>query len=347
MSKKYTIWIAFAAGLFALMTILICRKSTGAGKGGDVGATLEHPIVSVDTVPWSEPPLAIIQVIEPIPIGRFFKFMDILVKQYDTIAPYELSEYLIVRANPWIIDTLENTDYYRQMERGNFVFEQQKMIVLKAGDTLRLPGPQTAAAMLAKMKNTWLDINIPAFRLRIMEGDSVLYRFPVRVGKNQKKFLALVKNNVDLRTHTGTGEIIRISRNPVFYDPVTGKQFKFTKRDDHKTTLMPLIPWIEPSIDGMRYGQMIHPTTNPRSLGKAASNGCIGLKEADAWRVYYYAPLGTGVRIRYDLMEIGEQGDTLRYDDVYRYKTGGRKYGTSQASLFPPLHPGNVCWCKP
>lgn len=328
-----------------ILPVAACKnKSHPAGSEG-VGtfSNASAGAVKTDTV---ESPLALIPVTEPVTIRGYFKFMDDLVKQYDTLAPYDLNEYLLVRANPWIIDTLENTDYYRQMARGNFVFDQRKMVVLKPGDTLRLPGPQTAAALSAKMNNTRLDINIPAFRLRIVEGDSTLYDFPCRVGKNTEKFLAVTGHEVDLRTRTGTGEIIRINRAPVFTDPVTGERFKFTKRDDRKKTRMPIIPWLEPAIEGQRYGQMIHPTTNPRTLGRPASNGCIGLKEADAWRVYYYAPIGTKVVVRYDLMEINQSGDTLRFKDIYQY-TDGVKKAAIQVALFPLPKLKNACWCEP
>ena len=82
---------------------------------------------------------------------------------------------------------------------------------------------------------------------------------------------------------------------------MNGKRYEQTKRDDGRYTKMPLIPYIEPEINGHRYGELIHPTTNPITLGKAYSNGCVGMKEADTWRLYYYAPLGTKVVFRYDL----------------------------------------------
>lgn len=289
-------------------------------------------------------PLFRIPITQNITIGEYFRHMDRLVRQYDTLVPYELTEHLLVRANPWLIDTLENTDYYRQMAQGHFVEDQRQMVVLKPGDTLQLPGPKTAADLEAKMSATSLDVNLPAFRLRIMASDSILYEFPVRIGKNQRKFLAMADGNVDLRTHTGTGQIIRIARNPAFYDPVTGKQFYYTRRDDLRTTHMPLIPWLEPAINGYRYGQMIHPTTNPRTLGKAASNGCIGLKEADAWRVYYYAPIGTKVVIRYDLQEITPAGDTLHFEDVYRRRSARSKI-VAPATVVHNSGRSEACWC--
>ena len=70
----------------------------------------------------------------------------------------------------------------------------------------------------------------------------------------------------------------------------------------------------------MRNGQLIHPTTNPITLGKAYSNGCIGTNEGDAWVIYYYAPIGTKIKIRYDLdlMDIDDKRQVLK--DIYNLK---------------------------
>ena len=347
MSKKHVIGVIIVAGLIAGLSLFFWTWYSRIHSMTDKTAGATTLAVYADTIPVSEPPFAVVPVPRDIRIASYFAFMDSLVAKYDTLTPYPLSEHLIVRANSWIIDTLENTDYYRRIALGRFVFDQRAEVVLKAGDTLLLPGPQTAAGLLAMMNATRLDINIPSFRLQIIEGDRTLYSFPVRVGKNQHKFLAMAGREADLRTLTGTGEIIRINRNPVFYDPVTGKSFKYTKRDDRNYTLMPQIPWLEPAIDGRRYGQMIHPTTNPATLGKAASNGCIGLGEADSWRVYYYAPMGTGVVIRYDLTEVTKQGDTLRYKDIYQHQKSGKKPKKYASIGFPfPAIP-NSCWCLP
>jgi L,D-transpeptidase ErfK/SrfK len=83
---------------------------------------------------------------------------------------------------------------------------------------------------------------------------------------------------------------------------------------------MPVIPWIETEINGIRNGQMIHPTTNPVTLGKASSNGCIGVTEADAWIIYYHAPLNTHVQIRYDLDILDEKGKVQKLKDIYNYQ---------------------------
>ncbi|MBP9873779.1 MAG: L,D-transpeptidase, partial [Haliscomenobacter sp.] len=94
--------------------------------------------------------------------------------------------------------------------------------------------------------------------------------------------------------------------------------YEVTRRDDGLLTACPQIPWLEPEINGQRLGHLIHPTTNPRTLGRAYSNGCIGTREGDAWFVYYHAPLGTRVVFRYDLWTVGPEGDTVRLRNVYR-----------------------------
>lgn len=261
-----------------------------------------------------------IHITRDIAISQYFNYMDSLVIAYDSLVPYPLSEHLLVRANPWIIDNLANTDYYLMMARDSFVYDQRKMLALKSLDSIMIPDSLLAISLMDSFKKTHLDVNIPEFKLRIYQDTALLFTFPVRVGKNTKKYLAMGDKITDLRTIPGSGEIVRLERNPKFYNPVNQKRFYLTKRDDKKTTLMPQIPWIETEINGTRNGQMIHPTTNPRTLGKASSNGCIGTKESDAWIIYYYTPLGTGITIRYDLEFNNAMGDKVKLKDIYGYR---------------------------
>ncbi|MBK8561878.1 MAG: L,D-transpeptidase [Saprospiraceae bacterium] len=268
--------------------------------------------------PPPPPPFAAFVLTYDVTIGCLFYFLDTLAAHYDTLVPYKMSEHLLVRANPWVIDSLENTDYYRLKEKGIFNYDNRPLVVMQEGDTLFIPNETDALALQARMDSTVLDINIPEFKLRIVENGDTIYTLPVRVGQNRKRYLLATDRVTDLRTKTGKGSIIRHSKDPFFRDPVDGRLFNITERDDHKKTRMPLIPWIEPELNGRRTGQMIHPTSNPKSLGKAYSNGCIGTKEADAWRIYYYAPLGTRVVVRYDLQVVNENGDTIRLKDIYK-----------------------------
>jgi L,D-transpeptidase ErfK/SrfK len=260
-----------------------------------------------------------IHIAQDINISQYFDYMDSLINVYDSVVPYPLSEHLLVRANTWIIDTLANTDYYRMMARDSFVYDQRKLLVLRLTDSIMIPDSLSAVTILDSFKKTHLDINIPEFTLRIYQDSSLLYTFPVRVGKNTKKYLAMIDKTTDLRTKSGIGKIVRHEKDPDFYNPVNHERFYTTIRDDNKTTLMPQIPWIETEINGIRNGQMIHPTTNPETLGKASSNGCIGTRESDAWIIYYYAPLETGITIRYDLEFTNGKGENVKLKDIYGY----------------------------
>lgn len=303
-----------------LVSLMIIAGLSFAHPGFDIPEKPEALTFKIlrDTTGKIALPKKIIQT-RDITVGHYFDYMDSLVKKYDSLVPYTLSEHLLVRANPWIIDSLANTDYYRMIERDSFVYEQRSLLVLRVTDTLILPDAATAREIIQKMGSTLIDVNIPEFKLRIYEADSLLYTFPVRVGQNKSKYLAMCERVTDLRTRTGLGKIISHVRKPDFYDPVSCKRFYLTRRDDQRTTLMPQIPWIETEINGIKNGQMIHPTTNPKTLGKAYSNGCIGTAEADAWIIYYYAPEGTPLKIRYDLETRDEFNQVQRLDDIYNY----------------------------
>ncbi len=102
-----------------------------------------------------------------IPVEGYFSFVDSVVAAYDSLVDYPLTEHILVHANPWIIDTLSETDYYRQMKRGKFVYDQRKAVVLRSGDTLRIPSRKEALTIQRYLRRTALDVNIPEFLLRI------------------------------------------------------------------------------------------------------------------------------------------------------------------------------------
>jgi len=198
---------------------------------------------------------------------------------------------------------------------------------LAKGDSLLIPSSDQVRELRDRMTMTVIDVNIPEFKLRIKEGEEIVYQCSVRVGKNTQRYLAMAGRDVDLRTHPGVGEITRIARDPAYINPRNNKRYKVTRRDDGKVTKMPRIPWLEPTINGQRLGQLIHPTTNIGTLGKAYSNGCIGTSESAAWVIYFHAPLGTKVQLRYDLEIINEVSDTIQLKDIYpNFKAAKKKY---------------------
>jgi len=260
-----------------------------------------------------------IEISQDVIIENYFQFIDSLIKKYDSITNYKLTEHILVRSNSWIIDTLKNTDYYRMKAKDSFVYNQKKMIVLPKSSLIIIPDSINAIKILNSFKNTRIDVNIPEFVLRIYEDSKKLFEFPIRVGRHEKKYLKMSGRVEDLRTKKGIGFVVKHIKNPRYVNPVNNHEYYVTKRDDNKVTMLPQIPFIETEINGLRNGQLIHPTTNPITLGKAYSNGCIGTKESDAWIIYYYAPLNTKINIRYDLNIIDDNGNDQKLKDIYGY----------------------------
>jgi L,D-transpeptidase ErfK/SrfK len=286
-------------------------------KDENISLVSENPILSIANARDSSSTFVLVH--KDITIDSYFQFIDSLVIKYDSITPYKLTEHLLIRSNLWIIDTLQNTDYYRMMNRDSFIYDQKKMVALQKNTKIIIPDSIKASKIITAFGHTLIDINIPEYKLRIYEDSIQLYEFPIRVGRDEKKYLSMAGNIIDLKTKTGKGTIVSHVRNPDYYNPVNGQRYYTTRRDDQKVTKLPQIPFLETEINGIRYGQLIHPTTNPNTLGKAYSNGFIGTKEADAWLIYYYAPIGTKIIIRYDLETQDSIGQKIVLKDIYRY----------------------------
>jgi L,D-transpeptidase ErfK/SrfK len=252
-------------------------------------------------------------------VKQYFKFMDSLTASVKEMVSYPISEHIVVRNNPWIIERLVSFDYYENMKEGRFIYDQDTMVLLKPGDIIRIPDEPQARAIDDTLKNTLIDLNIPEFTLRIYEYGKLKHIFQVRVGKNTKKYLGTVGREVNLRTPVGEGYIYRISRQPIFYKLDSGKRYYTTTRDDGRVTRMPMIPWIDQELNGQRHGAMIHPTTNPATLGKPYSHGCVGVREWVAWIIYYHAPIGTRVSFRYCLNVKDAEGNDVVLQDIYGY----------------------------
>lgn len=249
---------------------------------------------------------------------HYLKYLDGLVAEINGIWDDYLDEYDLVRNNPYLLERLVKTDYYSLKESGVIVQDLDSIRIIAAGDTLFVPDRTQLESLDSLRKATRLEVNIPEFRLRIFQKDSLLFEFPIRVGRDQEKFLAMADQNVDLKTRTGEGFIVRVNKEPLFINPVDNHRYERTTRDDGVSTSLPRVPWLVPAICGVEHGQLIHPTTNRVTLGKAYSNGCLGTRESDAWYIYYYAPPGTPINISYQLQRITATGDTLNFPDVYK-----------------------------
>lgn len=93
---------------------------------------------------------------------------------------------------------------------------------------------------------------------------------------------------VETETPPGRYEICKIEANPDWRDPKTGKTYKFGE-PGHLIGSR----WMAMRGEGTN-GLGIHGTTNPESMGKKASNGCIRLLKKDVEELYGFVSVQNG-----------------------------------------------------
>jgi L,D-transpeptidase ErfK/SrfK len=130
---------------------------------------------------------------------------------------------------------------------------------------------QTASA--PRVKRIVL-VSIPDRKLAVMEGGNVIARFPVAVGAAASP------------SPVGQFQIVSRVSKPTYYRPGTVIP---TGNDNPVGTR-----WIGISQKG--YG--IHGTNAPRSVGHAASHGCIRLRNRDMEQLFTMLRIGDAVEIR-------------------------------------------------
>jgi len=117
-------------------------------------------------------------------------------------------------------------------------------------------------------------VSIADRRLAVIENEKVLAYFSVSVGAE------------DSPSPTGAFEIVNRVANPAYYHD--GVVMEASENSPVGTR------WIGLNLKG--YG--IHGTNAPRSIGRAASHGCIRLKNRDVERLYTMLRIGDVVSIR-------------------------------------------------
>ncbi|MGO9084598.1 MAG: L,D-transpeptidase [Candidatus Sulfotelmatobacter sp.] len=137
---------------------------------------------------------------------------------------------------------------------------------------------QTASTQTAKVgrdlaKRVVL-VSVPDRKLAVLEDGTVLAQFPIAVGAAASP------------SPTGEFQIINRVSNPTYYRPGTVIP---TGKDNPVGTR-----WLGLSQKG--YG--IHGTNAPRSIGQAASHGCIRLRNRDMERLFTMLRVGDVVKIR-------------------------------------------------
>jgi lipoprotein-anchoring transpeptidase ErfK/SrfK len=138
----------------------------------------------------------------------------------------------------------------------------------------------TAEAQAEERRGDRIVVSLPDRKLVLLDGDRVLGIYDVAVGKAS--------------TPSPEGEFRIINRipNPAWYAP--GKVVAPGKGNPLGSR------WMGLSAKG--YG--IHGTNAPKSIGKAASHGCIRMRAADLEELFDLVSIGVVVEIRGERPEI-------------------------------------------
>ena len=149
------------------------------------------------------------------------------------------------------------------------------MTTVSAALQMSLPAtPSPKAPEFAEATVRWVLVSIPDRKLAVLEDGRVLKVFPVAVGAG------------DSPSPDGEFQIINRLSNPTYYHP--GKVIPAGPANPLGSR------WIGLNLRG--YG--IHGTNAPRSIGKAASHGCIRMAKRDLEQFFDMVRVGDTVVIR-------------------------------------------------
>ena len=192
------------------------------------------------------------------------------------------------------------------MERANggTIAKRAFLAVLTVGLAIPACG-QSAQISASDLARRVALVSIPDRKLAVIEGDDVIATFPIAVG-------AAVSPSP-----TGEFQIVSRVSNPTYYH--VGKVIPTGKGNPLGTR------WLGLSQKG--YG--IHGTNAPKSVGHAASHGCIRLRNRDMEQLFIMLRVGDAVVIRSERDEqvarvFGSANDTTVADAQASPLAGGQ-----------------------
>jgi lipoprotein-anchoring transpeptidase ErfK/SrfK len=169
------------------------------------------------------------------------------------------------------------------MERttGRMAATRWRARIIIAGLTLAVASPAFGQVVEQALKPAEADpihrvvlVSIPDRKLAVLENGNIIATFPVAVGAAASP------------SPTGEFQIVNRVANPTYYRP--GTVIPSGKGNPVGTR------WVGLSRKG--YG--IHGTNAPRSVGHAASHGCIRLRNRDIEKLFTMVQVGDVVQIR-------------------------------------------------
>ena len=159
-------------------------------------------------------------------------------------------------------------------------------------------------------------VNVPAFRLFLLNGGEIKDSWPVALGKD---FDRAWKNKARWRTPLGTFKIRGKFWQPDWYVPKDLQEKLKTPRE--------VVPYGDPEyplgiakLQLTARGITIHGTNSPYSIGRTASHGCIRMWNPAIAELYKHAERGMQVAIVYAPVQVVEDGGRVWLEvsrDVY------------------------------
>jgi lipoprotein-anchoring transpeptidase ErfK/SrfK len=166
------------------------------------------------------------------------------------------------------------------MRQGSGIGQAARRIWWQAAVVLLVAARAAAQAQQAQQPERRLVISIPDRKLAVVEDGAVVKVYAVAVG-------------VDITpSPSGTFKVVNRIANPTYYH--AGKVIPAGKTNPLGSRWM--------GLDQKGYG--IHGTNQPKSIGKAASHGCIRMAHADVEELFQRVRVGDVVEIHAERDEV-------------------------------------------
>jgi lipoprotein-anchoring transpeptidase ErfK/SrfK len=128
-------------------------------------------------------------------------------------------------------------------------------------------------------QTTRLEISLSRRRVTLYQGETRIKSYPIAIGRE------------GWETPKGNFYVMQMLKNPTWIHPLTGKAFPSRHPDNPLGGY-----WIGFWTNGKNWIGF-HGTSNPETVGTAASHGCIRMYNQDIQELFRYVGLGTPVKV--------------------------------------------------
>ena len=143
-----------------------------------------------------------------------------------------------------------------------------------------LPPEKLPPGVSANSLDAWLQVNLSKRQVKLYQGSYFIKSYPIAVGRS------------GWETPKGNFQVQQMVENPNWVHPLTNRLYL---NDDRNNPLGPY--WIGFWTDGTNWVGF-HGTPDPKSVGRAASHGCIRMFNEDISELFYQVSSGTIVVVK-------------------------------------------------